>query len=88
MRNDEHGFSRVPLLFDDLLEQSPRAQVESFHRLVEDEQVGLREQGLRQGQALDHPLAEAGDRFVGTVGQSHLLEQRGHASSQDRGRNQ
>ena len=64
-------FPALALLGDDLLEQQPRAQVESFHRLVEDEQIRLGEHGLRQGEALDHSLAEAGDRFVGTVRQSH-----------------
>ena len=80
-------FAGIALLGDDLVKQQPRAQVEPFHRLVEDEQVRLREHALGQREALNHSLAEAGDRFMGTVGQPHSIEQRGHADSQDRRRN-
>ena len=76
VRDHDDGFAGPALLGDDFLQQQPAGQVEPFHRLVEHQQFGLAEQGLRQGEALHHPLAEAGDGLVGTVGQPHPLEQR------------
>ena len=58
---------------------SRAAQVQSLHRFVENQQFRLGEQGLRQRESLDHPLAEAGDRFMGAVGQLQPLEEHGHA---------
>ena len=67
------------------MEQFPSGQVEPFHRLVQHEQIGFGEYGLGQSEALNHSLAVVGDRFPGTVGQSDLFEQRGHADSQTEG---
>ncbi len=84
MGDDKHGSAGVTLLVDDLLEQLPRIQVKAFHRLVENEQVRLGDQGLRESQTLDHSLAVAGNRFMGTVRQSDSLKQPRHASLQNR----
>ncbi len=46
----------------------PSAQIESFHRFVQDEQIRLSKHGLGQREPLNHSLAETGDRFIGTVG--------------------
>ena len=67
MRNEEYGLAGTALLCEDLLEQQSRVQVEPFHRLVKDEQIRLREHAVSQREALNHPLAKAGDRFTGVI---------------------
>ena len=84
MRNEDHRLAGLALLGDDVLEQLPAAQVEPFQRFIEHEQLRFGEQGLGQGQALSHALAEAAQRLPGPVRQSDALEQGRHPRGQDR----
>ena len=65
VRDDQHRLPRAAVLGDDLLEQLPCAEVEALGRLVQDEEVGVGEQGLRQGDRIES--GPGADITVGVV---------------------
>ena len=61
-------------LLDDVGHQLASLRIQSRGRLVQQEQFGPVEQGLRQSQPLDHPLGEAPDFPVHGVAQAQSFE--------------
>ena len=60
---------------NDLVEQLAGREVHALGRLVEHQQLGIVDQGLGQGQPLQHALAEGGDRLARAVGQADFVQQ-------------
>ncbi len=73
---DEHR--RLALLLaaqNHFVEQLAGRKVHAFGRLVQHQQLRVVDQGLSEGQPLQHALAEGGDRLARAVGQADFVQQ-------------
>ena len=76
VRREEDGLPRLAQAEDDVPDEPPADRVEAGHRLVEDDQLGVVDQGLREPGPLHHPLGEAAERGVRGPLQPHERQER------------
>ena len=74
MAGEDHRLSLRALLEDEIADLLPTDGVEAAHRLIEDDELRIVQERLRQADALGHALAEAPDRSIDGVGQAHLRD--------------
>ena len=75
VRVEEHGGARALQLADQVAHQQPAERIEPRGGLVEEHQLGLVEQRLREPDALQHALAVLAQLAVRGVEQVHAREQ-------------
>ena len=61
---EEDGLARLAQAEDEVADEPPADRVEARHRLVEDDELGVVDEGLREPGPLHHPLGEAAERKV------------------------
>ncbi len=71
---EEHGLARLLEVQDDVPDQPAADGIEPGHRLVEDDELGIVDQGLGDSRPLHHPLREAADGGVGGSSKAHEVE--------------
>ena len=71
----------APEPLDELVHVAPDAGVESAERLVEQEQLRLQDQGLRDGKALLHAARQRGRHGILDVPEAHRVEHRSRPRS-------
>ena len=64
---------------DERPDVAPAERIEARHRLVEEDQFGLVDEGLREADALQHAFRELAQREASFAGDAHPVEQAGHA---------
>ncbi len=77
MRRKEYGLAGITQREDDGAQVLAADGVEAGEGLVEDEQVGVVDQGLGQTEALDHPLGELAQLQVLVTAQADAVDQGG-----------
>jgi len=75
MTVQENRFALIAQSAEQLPYLRPPDRIEPIGRLVQDQQVGVMQQRLRQAEPLIHPFAEPFDRFVVAPGQSDKFQQ-------------
>ena len=75
MGGEEHGPAAAPQVQYDLLDHVAADGIEARHRLVEEHQLGVVEERLRQPRALEHALREAPHRHPGGLREPDPVEQ-------------
>ncbi len=75
VRNEDRRLALGLAAENNFVEQLAGRQIHAFGRLVEHQQLGIVDQGLSQGQALEHALAVGGDGLAGAIGQADLVQE-------------
>ena len=76
MGGEEDGPSLCAQGEDEIADVLASDGIEPAHRLVEDDDLGISDQRLREAEPLHHSLREAPDGAVGTSRKSNFFEQR------------
>ncbi len=75
VRNEDRRLALGLAAKDDFVEQLAGREIHALSRLVEHQQLGIVDQGLGQGQPLEHAFAVGGDGFAGAIGQADFVQQ-------------
>ena len=75
VRNEDRRLALGLAAKNDFVQQLAGREIHAFGRLVEHQQLGIVDQGLGQGQPLEHALAVGGDRFAGAIVQADFVQQ-------------
>ena len=75
VRNKDRRFAEGLAAKYHVVEQLPGRKIHALGRLVQHQQLGVVDQGLSQGQSLQHSLAVARNGLAGTIAQTDLVQQ-------------
>ena len=79
VRAEEHGAAAIAQPQDQRADVAAAERIEPGHRLVEDHELGIVEERLRDADALQHPLRELAQLQAPLGADADLVEQRGVA---------
>ncbi len=74
VRGEQHGPALADEVADQVAELEDAGRVEPVHRLVEDQQLGIRQQAARDAEALAHAERVGADLVVGAGAEADALE--------------
>src|SRR5205807_2167278 len=82
VRVEQHGGAALALGLDDLAHEPPAAGVEARSRLVQEDELGVAQERLRESDALQHALREMAQLLVAVWSEADQVQELRHARAQ------